>query len=170
MGAIYYTGIGARKTPRDILMLMKVIAEELERKGWILRSGGAEGADTAFESGAGELKDIFLPWRGFNDSESDLYLIPDKAFKVAEKIHGAWDSLKQGGKKMHARNVQQVTGRFLNVKSKFVVCWTPKGEVVGGTATAIKLAEMCGIKVFNLYNADPIEVMHYAKEFMDKKR
>ena len=46
----YYTGIGSRKTPENILKKFKDIATFLETKQYILRSGGAEGADSAFES------------------------------------------------------------------------------------------------------------------------
>jgi hypothetical protein len=165
MSSIYYTGIGARKTPADITYLMTELADALDNRGWTLRSGGADGADLAFEKGAGEDKHIFLPWNGFNDSPSLLFNIPDQAFKVAEKIHPSWGSLSQGAKKMHARNVLQITGKFMKVKSKFVVCWTPKGAKVGGTATAIKLAEMLDIKVFNLYSDDPKEVLDYALQY-----
>lgn len=46
-----YTGIGSRETPYEIQDLMKRIAFKLAENGWLLRSGGAEGADTAFENG-----------------------------------------------------------------------------------------------------------------------
>ena len=35
-------------------------------------------------------------------------------------------------------------------------CWTPGGEAVGGTATAIKVATAHGIPVFNLHNPTPL--------------
>lgn len=44
----YYTGIGSRQTPKDILKLMEDIAFKLAQKGYILRSGAAGGADTAW--------------------------------------------------------------------------------------------------------------------------
>jgi len=34
--------------------------------------------------------------------------------------------------------------------SSFIICWTPKGKPVGGTATAIKLAKKVNIEVINL--------------------
>lgn len=45
---MFYTGIGSRQTPPEILKMMTKIATQLESKGWVLRSGGAEGADEAF--------------------------------------------------------------------------------------------------------------------------
>lgn len=47
-----YTGIGSRETPPDILELMTKIARFMFKQGFTLRSGGADGADSAFEAGA----------------------------------------------------------------------------------------------------------------------
>ena len=55
----YYTGVGGRETPPHVLNLMTRIAQGLAKVGGILRSGGARGADSAFEAGAGAAKDIF---------------------------------------------------------------------------------------------------------------
>ena len=54
-----YAGIGSRKTPIKILKEMTKIANFLNKKGYILRSGGAIGADKAFENGSGNKKEIF---------------------------------------------------------------------------------------------------------------
>lgn len=48
----YYAGIGSRNTPADILDLMTHLARRLDSRGYTLRSGGADGADAAFERGA----------------------------------------------------------------------------------------------------------------------
>ena len=46
-----YAGIGSRKVPDDIGGLMTSISEKLCQKGYLLRSGGAEGSDKKFEKG-----------------------------------------------------------------------------------------------------------------------
>ena len=62
----FYAGIGSRKTPPSILRIMEHWADTLARDGWVLRSGGAPGADSAFERGAlAGTTQIFLPWPGF---------------------------------------------------------------------------------------------------------
>lgn len=48
---MFYTGIGSRETPQEIQNLMFKIAQKLDSK-YILRSGGADGADLAFEKGS----------------------------------------------------------------------------------------------------------------------
>lgn len=164
----YYTGVGSRKTPKNILKIMKDIAYRLSKGGYILRSGGATGADTAFEIGcnkANGLKEIYLPWNGFNkrwkDEDSIIVNVNREtylnAIKLAEKIHPKWSILLGGSKKLHTRNVFQVLGKDLKKKSKFVICWTPNARITGGTATAINLALQNKIKVYNLANPNEHE-------------
>lgn len=146
----YYTGIGSRLTPEPILVLMTEIASYFCNKGYTLRSGGASGADSAFESGAGDKKEIFLPWRGFNKSKNKYIEIPQKAFEIAEKFHPVWDKLKDPVKRLHARNVLQILGKDLQEPSKLVICWTRNGKIIGGTAQALRIAEAYCIPIFNL--------------------
>ena len=51
----YYAGIGSRSTPSSILSIMTILGKTLAQNGYILRSGGAEGADKAFEIGCNEV-------------------------------------------------------------------------------------------------------------------
>lgn len=148
-----YAGVGSRETPQNILELMTKIAEHLASHDWLLRSGGADGADLAFESGCenvGGIKEIFIPWHGFNKSISPLFPPSTEAHTLASTIHPVWDKLSQGAKKLHARNCHQILGAELDNPVDLLICWTPKGKDVGGTATAIKLAKKYDIKIINL--------------------
>lgn len=84
----YYTGIGSRSTPKDILNIMVKLSAKLNKEGYILRSGGADGADLAFEQ-ASTNKEIYLPWKGFNNNPSHLYEQSAEAFIVAKEFHPA---------------------------------------------------------------------------------
>ena len=150
---VYYTGIGSRTTPLDVTRRMTAIAKERAARGEVLRSGGADRADLAFEEGAGDRKEIYLPWRGFNGSRSDLFHTSPEAFEIAASIHPAWRYCSPGAQKLHARNVHQVLGRNLRTPSMVVICWTPGGGEVGGTRTAIVLARQRGIEVVNLWGS-----------------
>lgn len=147
----YYTGIGSRETPPDIIGKMIGIGLKLNTLGYTLRSGGAEGADSAFELKAGTNKEIYLPWVGFNNNPSKLYYPTNEAFELAKTIHPVWDILTVGGKKLHARNMHQVLGMDLKTPSSFLVCWTKNGTVIGGTASAMKLAKKNNIPIYNLF-------------------
>lgn len=160
----FYTGIGSRETPKEILELMTQIATILEKKGWILRSGAAPGADTAFEKGVVNNKEIYLPWKNFNDSKSEFYSISNEALKIASENHPGWKYLKPPVKKLMARNAYQVKGFKLNRKSSFLICWTPDGcesfetrtNKTGGTGLAISIASKEGIPIFNLKNKESL--------------
>ena len=158
-----YAGVGSRETPADVLALMRLLAALLGRAGWVVRSGAADGADTAFEQGADDVgapKEIYLPWAGFNKHPSPLYGASAKAFELASQFHPAWERLGRGPRSMHARNCSQVLGKELDSPSVLTVCWTPDGcesaatrrRTTGGTAMAIVLSEHFGVPVYNLYN------------------
>lgn len=76
-----FAGIGSRTTPPEALSLLRRASQLLVDGGWTCRTGGAEGADTACETGALEaLQDdlrggpepathgrleVYLPWPAF---------------------------------------------------------------------------------------------------------
>lgn len=156
---LYYTGIGSRETPDEIQQAMTKIATILSGANYILRSGGADGADKAFENGA-KLKEIYIPWRGFNGSTSTLIKGEDAtARRIASTIHPAWHRCTEPARKLHTRNIFQVLGADLNIKSQFVICWTSDGKPSGGTATAMNLAMNNNIPVFNMYYTNAIEML-----------
>ena len=47
----YYTGVGSRETPPEVISVMEDAAFRLAGLGFTLRSGKAEGADAAFQRG-----------------------------------------------------------------------------------------------------------------------
>lgn len=147
---MHYTGIGSRSTPDDILETMIKSAKRLAELGYTLRSGGANGADTAFEIGAGTLKEIYLPWRGFNGNDSMLTSASNEAFIMAEQFHPAWHKCTDAARKLHARNCHQVLGHNLQFPSKFILCWTPNAELIGGTAQALRIAIHHNIPIVNM--------------------
>jgi len=155
----YYAGIGARDTPPHILSEMFRLAEMLSMAGMVLRSGGADGADIAFERGADQsLKQIFLPWKGFNHSISPLYEPSDQAYQLAEAYHPAWHTLKPAVRALMARNSHQLFGPNLDDPVKFVLCWTPGGRVTGGTGQALRMANANAIPVINFGNLTLSEI------------
>jgi hypothetical protein len=155
----YYAGVGSRQTPENILHLMTRIAMRMAELGWVLRSGGAKGADYAFEKGAGDKKEIYLPWRGFGGSNSE-HIVGSypRLREIAEKHHPAWQACSAAAKSLHTRNVAQILGDSKDSSpSTCVICWTPEGKGGGGTGQAIRIAHSYGIPVFDLYfGVDPL--------------
>lgn len=158
---MFYTGIGARSTPAGILSIMTRFAYAAEKLGYTLRSGGAKGADSAFEAGVifPINKEIYLPWPKFNDNTSILCAQTPAAFAMAAKYHPAWDKCSDTARKFHARNCYQILGLSLTTPVNFVVCWTPEGKVTGGTGQALRIAIDHDIHIFNLALEKDLELL-----------
>jgi hypothetical protein len=165
----YYTGIGSRKTPPEILDIMQKIGFKLAKMGWTLRSGGAIGADTAFYMGARKADgniEIYRP------EHIEQFETGQQALELAGKYHPYWNNLNYYIKKLHGRNAFQVLGKKLNKPSKFIICWTPDGckshttrnKETGGTGTAISIASNHNIKIYNLANPGDYDTIINSKK------
>jgi hypothetical protein len=151
--SFFYAGIGSRKTPKFILQIMEDLGEALAQKNFILRSGGADSADSAFEKGCDKgngKKEIYLPWKGFNSHKSELYQISDNSYEIAKKYHPYWHNLKRGARLLQSRNCYQVLGYDLKSFSDIVICYTENGKISGGTGQALRIADDYNIPVINL--------------------
>ena len=160
-----YAGIGSRETPPEILETMDVAGLRLAKAGWILRTGGAPGADQAFWRGASwghsHLVEVYLPWDGFEGfkegepSQGYVQANPSpESFEIAKKYHPAWFKLSQGARRLMARNSHQVLGKDLDEPVDCIICYTEGGKLKGGTAQALRMAEDMAIPVYNL--GDPL--------------
>lgn len=168
----YYTGVGSRDTPQVVCDDMTEIAAFL-RPYFFLRSGGAGGADSAFEDGAGDHKEIYLPKDGFNgryhDDEVFFYManypdINNRAKKIAEKFHPVWNRLDYRSKQFHTRNVYQVLGKDLKSPSKFLICYTKGGLMKGGTATTLRIAKEYKVPIYNLGKMSKNDVLYFLSD------
>lgn len=156
---MFYTGVGSRQAPQNVLRMLQHFASVAEILGMVLRSGGADGCDSAFESGcSADNSIIYLPWPLYNSHLSTNVTVCEKAIRTAKHLHPMGDHLRDSHARLHGRNVYQVIGTEMVTPSEFVICWTPDGAEAahacssrtGGTSTAIALADQCGIPVFNV--------------------
>lgn len=147
-----YAGIGSRETPYAVQKDMYEIAFALARKGYTLRSGGADGADKAFEAGCDDAvigkKEIFLPWPKFNGNPSILMVPTPEAYVEARRFHPKWSSLDDKGRAFMARNAHQVLGSDLITPVDFILFWTKSGGAMGGTGQALRMAKFYQIKTY----------------------
>ena len=136
---IFYAGIGARITPTEVCDKFTLLAIRLEGMGYTLRSGGAEGADRAFERGVPNSRVIYRPY----------HATPD-AINLASEYHPAWHRCNDYVKSLHGRNMMIILGDDLMSPAKFVVCWTKSGKPQGGTAMGMAVAQANNIPIFNV--------------------
>lgn len=157
-------GIGSRKTPGNVLDQMESLARMMAERGWEVRSGHAEGADYAFEKGARASCVVFLPWPGFNAAMPMLgrpvVVLPSaETDEIVSRYHPNWRSLSPGGWNLMRRNGCQVLGENLDDPVDFVVCWTPRGKLAGGTAQAMRIALDRGIPIINMFEHPTAEAV-----------
>jgi len=171
----YYAGIGSRKAPGYALQMARDIAVTLAKRGYILRSGGAAGMDTAFEEGVSSqergdlcLMDIYLPWQFFR-RDSWIDGLHGKRYLTHDQLQWALDVLIHSGvcpdvrkfkdsiQLLFARNVSQILGvpqaDGTIHRSEFVVYWAPittNGDCMGGTRIAVGVAKCFGVPTYNL--------------------
>ncbi len=135
----YYAGIGSRQTPSEMCSKLTLLATVLEKKGFVLRSGGAEGADKSFE-------------KGVQSSANKIILRPRDCTKeardLAATVHPAWHMCNNYAQELHGRNMQIILGRYLEEPAEFVIAWTMSIER-GGTSTGLRLAKRHNIPCFN---------------------
>lgn len=146
----FYAGIGSRETPQDVLTLMSKIAKGLCKKNYVLQSGGAKGADSAFSNAA-------LDVGGDCNIFTAKSQLPLWTQVFTDFFHPAPNRLKDFPRKLMCRNAMQILGRNGDTPVDFVVCWTKDGKASGGTGQAIRIAEYFGIPVFNLKNEDALD-------------
>jgi hypothetical protein len=136
-----YAGIGSRQTPPEMCALITGYARRLAAAAYLLRSGGARGADQAFESGAGACRQVFEP----------RHATPE-AMELASRFHPAWDRCNATSRRLLARNGMIILGEDLVSPVRFVLCWTPDGRASGGTGQALRIAADRAIPIFNLHD------------------
>lgn len=127
----------------------------------ILRSGGAEGADSIAEHSFSGEKQIILPWEGFNGKHVGEIIYNDdkEASDLVTQIHPAPEKLSQGARKCLERDVWQILGppdEKTRRKTDVVICWMESGKK-SGTAFTANVAETFGVPVFNIAETDDLE-------------
>ena len=180
----YYTGIGSRSTPLDTRRLMTEISMYFQINGYTLRTGSNSVADKAFELGAGTLKEIYVPWNGWEERRG-ISTVNDSSLTLARRIwihrqkfgisilddpsyDSTWEKLHEGTKILLAKTMCMIAGKDLNTQSNALICWTPSCKLIGISAHPITLALISRIPVFNLADKETeIILRNMLKEHID---
>lgn len=163
-----YTGVGSRSTPVWCRFFMEDVASAMANDKYVLRSGSAQGADSAFELGCDKVcgaGNIYVPWGGFGTGKAnmfkDYHILTGKQFETAreflleKKIIPHFDNMKEPAQKLHARNYLQVVGHWDKIIPSKVLFYFAEhdwvtGEPLGGTRTAVLLGQEFDIPCYNL--------------------
>lgn len=157
--------IGTRTVTKD-MPLYEMLAEWsriLLEKGVIVRTGAADGIDSAAMEGAERVQNtdlrrnlhVFLPWASYNRNRVP---IGASVFIYDPKIHQAWTNSVS---KYHPNPAALSRGAFALMARNYgiiahpdpvsaVIALPTSVSALGGTGQGMRLAEDLGIKLFNL--------------------
>lgn len=144
---LIYAGVGARDTPQEVLTLMHDVGHNLAREGFLLRSGGARGADSAFEAGCREGAGVSEIFR----KDADISPLFDR---LTDNLHPKPSALSPVARLLMNRNGAQVFGAEFSRPCDVLLCWTPGGAGGGGTGQAIRIARAIDIPALDLGAAE----------------
>ena len=139
-----YAGIGRRSTSLHIQDIETRFASKMEKLGWCLHSGGADGSDRAFERGVEENKEIFKAKKAEAWAYEELKQCLPSYIRDIE-------TLPYNIKTTLARNMMIILGRYGDAPVSFVLCYAD-GFDSGGTGYGYRCAMRHNITVFNLYD------------------
>jgi hypothetical protein len=151
----YYTGVGSRKTPLPVIKGMEEFAFGMAERlpDYTLRSGGAQGADSAFYRGCVEGGGSSEIWSPRHEHVVEHEWARDFASLLC------WErplnTMKPFIQTLIIRNMYQVFGEDGNSPSDFLIYWCPgnplgKGFESGGTRYAVRAAHAAGVELFRL--------------------
>lgn len=158
--------MGPRKVTGKIQAVMTAFAQVLDNHRAILRSGGGEGTEAAFEAGS-TLKVVYLPWNGFNGKEGAHY-IPIDAKLTAAHLHPSWAIANSETRLLLARDVLRLCGEDNKSPVKFLVYWdinegtkaTQSNTVVSNLSLIVKHAKSLNIPTFNMAKASDLAIIN----------
>lgn len=158
--------IGSRRLSAGAIAACESGGADLARAGYVVSSGGAQGADQAFMRGAlggGGRVVCYLPWARYEAEAlaSMRHLGGELSIEVydpardtewlslAEANHPAWERCSRGARSLHARNSGIVLGRASSERAAVVVAM-PSVDYSGGTMQGMRLSQTSGVAVWDL--------------------
>jgi len=167
-----WCGVGSRDVEPDLIPVLEWVGHCLALLGGVLCTGDAEGSDLFFYTGytrgrgpnmppaqvyytrlKNQRKLSHEPFQGCHEAECyDTY---EEAKALAFRARGSFEGLFPSGIGLHTRNAFQVLSETLDNPRWVTVFYAKpvgkKGNVSGGTNTAVQISIMHGVKKVNLY-------------------
>ena len=158
-----YAVVSNKDIPPEAIQVYERIAKRLNDMGYTVRTGTLEGLESKAEM-LPVRKELLLPWKGFNEKESQFTSSTPLIKGIAKKYMkaGNWDELKPAMQGFLQKNARLVTGHYGNSPAKFVICWSQdqaesQNQVTfntGNIAHALTIAAAWHVPVFNLARPD----------------
>lgn len=155
--------IGSRRINENQAHYLESVAQAFVRRGYVVRTGCAEGADHASMVGARSIDpsklELYLPWASYN---KDLQLTTDKKIPYNPSIHTDW---AESVHKYHP-NPRALTSGAFNLMARnwgiimhdhpvdLVVAMPASAGDMGGTGQGIRIARDNDIPIYLVYNKE----------------
>lgn len=154
--------IGSRRIDPNQFNYIVAVAKAFAKRGWVIKTGCADGADYASMVGCREvdptLLTLYLPWARYNESyqrDTDHKLIYDERDQQflfwkesVAKYHPAPQRLSRGAFALMARNYGIVSG------ADVVVAMPMSITDVGGTGQGMRIAKDLDIPLYTVCDKD----------------
>lgn len=157
--SIIYGCCGSRQLRAEQLDICFSIGKRIAEWGSIVLSGNADGADAAFQRGAGSRVIVALPWPSYNPRNLPkgarvITNFTPQEIDLARECHPRWEYLTPAVRSLMIRNACIV------LRSDAVIAWPrldARGQGVGGTQHTLRCARLIGKRVIDLSNRDTLE-------------
>lgn len=152
---------GNDSPPPMVQQVLQRLVPELEKRNYVIRSGGMKGMENLVEELARNLE-VHLPWKGFDGKDSKFTYTTDEAKEFAKRYHPAYEQAKPVVQTFCAKNVRLMLGKDLKSPTQMLIIWSEDGAEharertakTGLTGVAVSIATEIRIPVFNLQRPD----------------
>lgn len=156
-----YTVTANKEIPEHISAKIKEYVKLLEKKNYVLRSGGMNGLEDEVEKVV-SLKEVHLPWKGFAEKDSKFTYTSPTVKILAAKYMPGFEGLKTAVQGFLCKNVRMLMGTESKAPSLFMIVWTEDGcestreksPRTGPAGHPIAIASDLGIPIFNFGKPD----------------
>lgn len=168
---LFYSGIGSRVCPEHIAKLQAAASKFISTRGYVLRSGYANGSDKNHSLNSTKSVDyvVKIPYNVI-PTENKHFIVPnfEDYYEIMKTCCPHWKKLDEYSTKLHTRNICQGQGHFpeIPIYSKFCIAYTENGDLKGGSATMLRYCERRLIPIFNLGKYKIEEVRYSLRDFL----
>lgn len=151
--------------PPEVVERAKQIAEILNNHEYTVRHDGLSPIAKTFEGIFSTRKELYLPWKNFNEQNSSFSYSTTQSMDIVKKFFPAFDKIKDSAKAFLSRGVRMILGQNLKSNTSLVIVWTEDGvedslhktAQTGFSGFPMGIAFSMYIPVINLQNANCVE-------------
>lgn len=144
--------------PSNVIEEFKSIVPELDKSGFIMRVSALDETIDNHVRDMTENKELYLPWRGFNNIEQGNTYTSPETKAIAKLFQPGYDGLSNAIQMIVAKNVRLALGNDNKSPANFILVWSEDGAETLATKTSatgnvghlIAVASAAHIPVYNL--------------------